>query len=121
MTRYSDIGRKRSVTVGSWLRPTAVLVVFLLAACSDSRTDKLVSLCMEDVQRTKAECECQADVLRTSMSEEDLDMLLRMGSVTTPEERMAIMREAGRNEEQFMAWGQSFQKAVDKSSKQCHI
>jgi hypothetical protein len=103
------------------LRCAILIAAVLLASCSESKTDKLVTLCLEDVQRTKAECECQAAVLRKSMSKGDVDMLVRVGSVKTPEERMAVMREAGQNEDQFMAWGQSFQQAVEKASAECHI
>ena len=111
----------RKTRLYSLLRLGATVVTILVGGCSDSRTDKLVSLCVEDDRRTHAECECQARVLRSTLSEDDLDMLLRMGSVKTAEERMAIMREAGRNEEQFMAWGKAFQAAVDKASKECQL
>ena len=96
-------------------------VVLSLAACSDPRTEKLVALCVEDDRLTHAECECQSKVLRSTMSEDDLDMLLRMGSVKSAEERMAIMQEAGRNQAQFMAWGKSFQTAVDKATQECQL
>jgi len=105
----------------SLIRVGVTIVTILVGACSDSRTDKLVALCVEDDRRTQAECECQSKVLRSTLSEDDLDMLLRMGSVKTAEERMAIMREAGRNEQQFMAWGKAFQAAVDKASKECQF
>ena len=118
MTVDTPSRRKR---LHSLLRVSATLVTILVGACSDSRTDRLVALCVEDDRRTHAECECQAKVLRSSLSEDDLDMLLRMGSVKTAEERMAIMREAGRNEQQFMAWGKAFQAAVNKASKECQL
>jgi hypothetical protein len=103
------------------LQSIPVILSVLAGACSDSRTDRLVGLCVEDDRRTQAECECQARVLRSTLSKDDLDMLLRMGSVKTAEERMAIMKEAGRNEEQFKAWGKAFQAAVNKASKECTL
>ncbi|HKJ73618.1 MAG TPA: hypothetical protein VKA19_05830 [Alphaproteobacteria bacterium] len=99
----------------------AIAATALLGACSDSRTAKLISLCKEDSRRSTAECRCQARVMQSSLSNDDLDMLLRMGSVKTAEERMSIMREAGRNEQQFMAWGKAFQKAVAKATKECRF
>ena len=108
-------------TLHSVLRVGVTLATVLVGACSDPKTDKLVALCIEDDRRTHAECECQAKVLRSTLSEDNLDMLLRMGSVKTAEERMAIMREAGRNEKQFKAWGKAFQAAVDKASKECQF
>ena len=121
MACETDTIRKCPASAPVWLGSWAVLAVVLLTACSDSRSDKLVTLCMEDVARTKAECECQAKVIRAEMSEEALDMILRLGSVKTPDERMTIMREAGRDEKQFTAWGQSFQEAVEKSDHECRI
>ena len=103
------------------LRIGATAVVLMVGACSDPRTDKLVSLCTEDDRMSHAECECQSKVLRSTMSEDDIDMLLRMGSVKSAEERMSIMREAGRNEEQFRAWGKSFQSAVEKATRECQL
>ena len=112
---------KRAAMMRGAIRWAAALVTVLVGACSDSRTDRLVALCVEDDRRTHAECECQASVMRSTLSEDDLDMLLRMGSVKTAEEHMAIMREAGRNEQQFLAWGKAFQAAVDKANKECSL
>jgi hypothetical protein len=112
---------KRFARACGVIRWAAALITVVVGACSDSRTDRLVALCVEDDRRTHAECECQARVMRSTLSDDDLDMLLRMGSVKTAEERMAIMREAGRNEQQFLAWGKAFQAAVDKANKECTL
>lgn len=80
-----------------------LFITLALSACGEREsTTKIRQICEEDIKKegTKFDCDCQMDIFKNSLSDEQMDLLAKFIETErrSPQEAMAISKEPGFDE-----------------------